>query len=55
MFIYICLQKNPNNNNEVLVTHSSSNKLFKIIPSFKLTTIDKGLKKFIDWYKEYTL
>lgn len=49
------IEKNPINNNEVLVTHSSSKKLFKIIPSFKLTTIDKGLKKFIDWYKEYTL
>ncbi len=49
------IEKIPEFDNEVLITHSSSSKLFKIIPTFKLTPLDKGLKKFIDWYKEYTL
>lgn len=48
------IEKEIGSSNEVLITNSSSKKLFRNIPKFQITTIEKGLNKFVNWYKEYS-
>ena len=38
---------------DIKSTHSNSNKLFKLIKYKPKTDTKLGIKKFIDWYKNY--